>query len=97
MMSDFEKIYGEIRTIKELNHFLLKYMYKENWNREGTENYVPVSFEQYDQIVELLGMTVLFQRSSTIPYLKNKWREDFGFTDEELDSFRSTGIIAARK
>lgn len=96
-LSDFEKFFGKITSVKQLNHFLLKYMYPDNWERESRENYVPVSFEEYDQIFKLLGMTVLFQRSSTIPYLKEKWRSDFGFSDYELESFRSTGIIVAKK
>ncbi len=94
---NFEKIFKEVISIKMLNHFLLKYMYGDNWERESRENYVPVSFEEYDQIFKLLGMKVLFQRSSTIPYLKTKWQADFGFTDDELESLRSTGIIVARK
>ena len=97
LLTDFETIFGPTKTIKQLNHFLLKYMYADNWEREGGENYVPVSFEQYDQIFKLLGMQVLFQRSSTIPYLKEKWESDFGFSEAELESFRSTGIVVARK
>ncbi|MEK7066597.1 MAG: class I SAM-dependent methyltransferase, partial [Patescibacteria group bacterium] len=97
LLADFETIFGPTKTVKQLNHFLLKYMYADNWEREGKENYVPVSFEQYDQILKLLGMLVLFQRSSTIPYLKEKWAGDFGFSEAELESFRSTGIIVARK
>lgn len=97
LFNDFEKIYGGTTSVKQLNHFLLKYMYADNWEREAKENYVPVSFEEYDQIFKLLGMQVLFQRSSTIPYLKGKWMDDFGFTESQLESFRSTGIIAARK
>lgn len=97
LLADFENLFGEIKTVKQLNHFLLKYMYEDNWEREVKENYVPVSFEEYDQIFKLLGMSVLFQRSSTIPYLKEKWVSDFGFTVAELESFRSTGVIAANK
>ena len=97
LLADFENIFGVTSSVKQLNHFLLKYMYDDNWEREGRENYVPVSFEEYDQIFRLLGMSVLFQRSSTIPYLKNKWKDDFGFSDGELESFRSTGIIVAKK
>lgn len=96
-IGDFENIFGKIDTVRSLNHFLLKYMYRDNWERESKENYVPVSFEKYDQIFKLLGMKVLFQRSSTIPYLKEKWQNDFGLTDAQLESFRSTGIIAAKK
>ena len=96
-IDDFEKYFGKMNSIKSVNHFLLKYMYADNWQREVKENYVPVSFETYDRIFELLDMQVSFQRSSTIPYLKNKWKEDFGFSDDELESFRSTGIIVAAK
>ncbi|KKT29850.1 MAG: hypothetical protein UW41_C0014G0017 [Candidatus Collierbacteria bacterium GW2011_GWC2_44_18] len=97
LMKDFERIFGTIQSIKQLNHFLLKYMYGDNWEREGKENYVPVSFEEYDQIFKLLGMQVMFQRSSTIPFLKDKWSNDFGFSEPELENFRSTGILVARK
>lgn len=97
MIDEFERFFGKIVSIKQVNHFLLKYMYADNWQREVKENYVPVCFEQYDKIFELLGMEVSFQRSSTIPFLKDKWRVDFGFTDDELESFRSTGFIVAKK
>lgn len=97
LLNEFESIFGVIQTVKQLNHFLLKYMYEDNWQREVKENYVPVSFEEYDQIFRLLGMSVLFQRSSTIPYLKEKWVGDFGFSEAELESFRSTGTVVARK
>ncbi len=97
LVDDFEKYFGKMDSTKQVNHFLLKYMYTDNWQREVKENYVPVSFEKYDQIFSVLGMMVSFQRSSTIPYLKNKWKEDFGLTDDELETFRSTGIIVAVK
>lgn len=97
LLKDFESYFGKMDSIKQTNHFLLKYMYGESWEREGKEYYVPISFEKYDQIFKLLGMKVLFQRSSTIPYLKDKWKSDFGFSDAEVENFRSTGIIVAQK
>jgi SAM-dependent methyltransferase len=97
LVDDFEKYFGKIVSIKQVNHFLLKYMYTDNWQREVKENYTPVCFEQYDKILGMLDMEVSFQRSSTIPYLKDKWRADFGFSEDELESFRSTGFIVARK
>jgi SAM-dependent methyltransferase len=97
LLDDFEKYFGKIVSIKQVNHFLLKYMYTDNWPREVKENYTPVCFEQYDKILEMLDMEVSFQRSSTIPFLKDKWRADFGFSEDELESFRSTGFIVARK
>lgn len=97
LIDSFEGFFGKIDNIWQLNHFLLKYMYKESWEREGKECYVPISFEQYSDIFKLLGMKILFLGSSTIPYLKDKWKSDFFFSDEELENFRSTGIIVTFK
>jgi SAM-dependent methyltransferase len=97
MIKDFEECFGEIKSIKQINHFLLKYKYTDNWSRECRENYTPVSFEQYDRIIKLLGMKDQYRESYTIPYLENLWKDDFGFTDDELSCMRSTGIIVAEK
>ena len=97
LADDFERAQGELSNVKNVNHFLLKYMYGENWEREVKENYVPVSFEQYDEIFKLLGMKLQFTRMYTIPYLKSLWKEDFGLTDDELENFKSTGMIVAEK
>ena len=48
LIKDFESWFGKMNSIKQINHFLLKYMYQDNWQREGRENYIPVSFEQYE-------------------------------------------------
>ena len=97
MIKDFEGSFGEIKSIKQINHFLLKYKYTDNWARECRENYTSVSFEQYDRIIKLLGMKDQYRESYTIPYLENLWKEDFGLTDDELSCLRSTGIIVAEK
>lgn len=97
LLNSFESIYGTINSVKKLNHFILKYLYGDNWEMESKENYVETSFEKYDQILKLLDMKIQYQRSSTIPFLKEKWKTDFGFSDEEINGFRSTGIIVAKK
>ena len=97
LVADFENTFGFLSNTKAVNHFLLKYMYGDNWQREGKENYVPVSFEQYDRILKLLGMKDQYRESYTIPYLKDLWKKDFALSDDELDCFRSTGIIVAQK
>ena len=40
-LSDFEACWGRIKTTNAKNHFLLKYKYTENWEREVCENYMP--------------------------------------------------------
>lgn len=97
LIADFEKYFGEIKTTNQLNHFLLKYKYTDNWARECPENYTSVSFEQYDRILGLLGMRDQHRESYTIPYLTGIWKEDFGLDDDELSCLRSTGIIVAEK
>jgi SAM-dependent methyltransferase len=97
VVTDFTRAFGPPETLYVLNHLLLKYWYAENWTRESTEFYVPVTFEEYEQVFCLLGMTTHVAESSTLPFLLDKWATDFGFTSEQLSGFRSTGILVAQK
>lgn len=97
LLADFEATFGVLDTHHKINHFLLKYMYENNWERELKENYIPVTFEQYEKIFDLLGMRVQYKESYLIEYLKNLWSKDFKFSNEELVSFKSTGILVAEK
>lgn len=85
-IKDFENRFGKINTLARINHFLLKYLYR-----------TPVSFEEYAQILELLGMKIQYCHSYLIPYLEEQWIKDFNFTEGEITSLRSTGIIVAEK
>ena len=97
LVADFTQAFGPLDSLHALNHFLLKYMYVENWERECRENYVPVTFEQYQQIFALLGMELQYRESYLLPFLRDKWAADFGLTDDELASLKSTGFLVARK
>lgn len=96
-VEDYEKFYGKLDNHFDINHLLLKYFYVENWGRELRENYVCVTFENYEKIFNLLGMKVQFEDSYLIEYLRSKWKEDFGFTGDELAFYKSTGFVVARK
>lgn len=97
LVRDFEKQCGKLSTICRLNHFLLKYMYKENWKRESRENYVPVTFEEYESIFKLLGMELQFEDSYLLPYIREKWTADFNLNSDEIFPLKSTGLIVATK
>ena len=97
VVADFVRHFGPLDTLRPLNHLLLKYWYVENWARECPEHYVPVSFEDYARVFRLLGMAPQVVESSTIPFLREKWKADFGLTEEELAPLRSTGILVAQK
>ena len=45
LIAQFEALHGSITDNRNLIHFLLKYRYTDNWEREVRENYVPVSVE----------------------------------------------------
>lgn len=96
-IEDFEKYFGKLETLYQLNHYILKYWYKENWEHEKSEHYVPVTFEQYEAMFTLLGMKIQLQLAYTIPYLQDRWKNDFGLTDDEVSVLLSTGILVAEK
>lgn len=96
-IKDFEQKFGALTNIYNLNHFLLKYLYIDNWQHELKEHYVAITFEQYEQIFKLLGMRTQFKESYTIPYLAERWKEDFGLTDDEITELKSTGFLVAEK
>lgn len=97
LMKDFEKAHGPIDTLYQLNHFLLKYMYTDNWERECKENYVPVTSEQYMSLFKLLGAEVEISKTYLLPFLREKWRDDFGLSEEQLKNFLSTTILVIKK
>lgn len=97
LIEDFEKYFGKLNDNYTINHFLLKYKYKENWEREGRENYVPVTFDKYEQIFSLLDMKILYKKSYLLPYFHDLWSDEFGFTEDELSTLSSTGVFVAEK
>lgn len=75
-LMDFEKHWGLVKNTKNLIHFLLKYKYKENWDREVKENYIPISIntlmERFDTY------TVIYNKFEPLPYIVNQVQRDIG-------------------
>lgn len=46
-LSDFQRVWGGIENNKNLVHFLMKYKWVENWDREVLENYFPLYTEDF--------------------------------------------------
>lgn len=75
---DFEKAIGRrfLRSIKDITHFLLKYKYVENWDREVQENYL--SYEVMDIVSELSNKYKLtYYKFYCLPYLHEQFMKDF--------------------
>lgn len=81
---------GPIVTKRDLIHFLLKYRYKENWEREVRENYLPLSTEALLKIIQGSEYKVIYQKNYTLPYLKQKVREDFNL---DLEDYTHINLI----
>lgn len=97
LVEDFTEEFGSLDSLYNLNHFLLKYFYTDNWERECPENYLPVTTEEYAGIFKDLGARITHGETYSIPYLREKWRREFGFTEDELELLKSTTILVAQK
>lgn len=76
-LREFEQIWGSIEQNKNLVHYLLKYRYLDNWNREVRENYFPLTREELLRtITDKYDIT--FHEHFVLPFLKKKVKEDFG-------------------
>lgn len=78
-LRSFEAVWGKISNQYDLIHYLLKYKYTENWEREVRENYVPVTVEEFmAKIPEEYEITYLDH--FVLPYTVWQIQKDYGFT-----------------
>lgn len=73
---DFERNWGSIETNKNLIHFLLKYRYADNWEREVKENYFPVMREELISSIPD-EYEIEFHEHFVLPFLKRVVKKDF--------------------
>ena len=73
----FEDYHGSIDYQKNLIHFLLKYRFKLNWNREVKEDYLPLSGSD---IVDKLkdNYDIIYRKEYVLPFVKSQAFNDFG-------------------
>lgn len=76
---EFEIIHGSICDNYNLIHFLLKYRYIENWDREVRENYLPLSVEDIAEKIYPNYELVYFDHY-VLPFLANAVQCSFGIT-----------------
>ncbi len=78
-LEDFEQVWGRIETQRELVHFLLKYKYTTNWEREVRENYLPVTKETLLTYIPS-NYRIIYLQHTTLPYLAWQVEKDFGIS-----------------
>ena len=74
---DFIQRWGRVRDGYTAIHFLLKYFYDENWQRECDENYIPFHYRELYTQIRKAGYNITSEYFYSLPYLKNKWHNDF--------------------
>lgn len=75
-LEDFEKTWGNIGENKNLVHYLLKYRWKINWEREVKENYLPLYINDF---LDLFGGYRLgYFEKFNVGFLQECVRKDFG-------------------
>ena len=74
---DFEKHHGSIENNLNLMHFLLKYRWKINWEREVSENYFPIFIEDFLKKMEE-KYNINYLERFRVPYLDECIFKDFG-------------------
>jgi SAM-dependent methyltransferase len=75
-LKSFEDHWGKINNSRTLLHWLLKYPYTENWNRELYENYLPITIEElYSKIPS--NWIKRYNKFYTYSYIKERIKRDF--------------------
>jgi hypothetical protein len=75
-LSDFEGKWGRISNNKNFIHYILKYRYIANWDREVEENYLPITTEHLMTLIPE-NYQVIFHEHYLLPFLKEQVNKDF--------------------
>lgn len=72
----FQSVFGSIYQKKNFVHYMMKYRYTENWEREVNENYLPITVEELEKIIPD-EYEIVFKKHFVLPFLKDKIAEDW--------------------
>ena len=79
-LRSFENRWGTIQdNYRTFVHYLLKYKYTDNWDREVNENYLPVSLETLKTKIPS-EYKIAFESNFILPFLQKQVKQDFGVT-----------------
>ena len=74
-LSEYESIWGSIDEGFNLIHYLLKYRYTENWDREVRENYLPITVEEMRALIPS-HYEIIYDEHYTLPFIKQSIYHD---------------------
>jgi len=73
----FENRWGSINQNPNFIHYLLKYRYVENWDREVQENYLPVTRDWIVRNNRGRGYGIMHNEHYVLPFLQRQIKADF--------------------
>ena len=79
LLRSFEDTWGSVENNKNFMHFMLKYRWKINWDREVNENYFPRYIEEIVEKFSENYNTNYFERFR-VPFLDGCIKKDFDIT-----------------
>ncbi len=87
-LADFETRWGSIDNNKNLVHFLLKYRYTINWERECNENYFSIYIADFLNKMEPKFRLDYFERFR-VRFIEERIYEDFGISLEDTTHIKA--------
>jgi hypothetical protein len=94
-LDSFEKKWGTINdSYRTFVHYLMKYRFTDNWDREVNENYLPVSLETVKSKIPS-DYKIIYEYDFLLPFLKDQVKKDFNV--ELTHSTHTKMIIKNRK
>lgn len=76
-LKQFERKWGSVSDQRNFLHYLMKYRYVENWDRELNENYFPVCKEDFLKIHVTKDYQIEYLKHYTLPYISDRVYQDF--------------------
>lgn len=93
-LKDYINVWGDFYNNKDLIHFLYKYRYLDNWQREVRENYFPVTLEDYDRKINFNKFEIIHKEHYLLPFQKEIIKKDF---DVDFEANTHIKMILKRK
>lgn len=61
-------------------HFLMKYRYMRNWDRENNENYFPITLEKLLSMIPTEKYEIVYFQNYVLPFTSDQVKKDFDIT-----------------
>ena len=82
LFEKFVKHWGTPCSENDVMHFLLKYRYVENWDRELAENYFPINKEDF--VKHFSEYSIAYEKYDSLPFLVAQIKKDFNIDAKDV-------------